>query len=462
MSFVGLYTGLSGIRAAQTGMDIASHNVANVATKGYTRQRVEQTAKPSYQSATGRIGTGVEVESIARLRDNFLDLRARAATGEHAEASVRANLLASVESLSGEPDQGLSVRLDRLWQAAESWANDPAEPAARRQVLSELESVTETMRATANAWDQLGTDAEDRRTTAVTSLNSTLERVADLNYKLVGADPDRVGPELLDQRDLLLDEVARLTGAEVSIDDTDGAVVTVDGQELVRGREFTELKVSDDGEIVTTDGQPIAVGGEIGGLQRFLTDDRDGLPAWRQQLDDFSRTFADAVNNVNEQGYTQPDGDPGQALLAFGGDGTASAASIQVTTRSLDALAAAGDPAAQPHDGDNARAFADLRSTPVPGGPAGDPKPASINTHLSDLIVGLAGEVRAMQTSADAAGSVASGAELARTAEHGVSIDEEMIGLVRYQRALEASSRVMTTIDQALDVLVNRTGIVGR
>lgn len=462
MSISGLYTGLSGIRAAQTGMDIASHNISNVATKGYTRQRVEQTAKPSYQSATGRIGTGVEVASIARLRDSFLDLRARAATGEHAEASVRADLLASVESLSGEPDQGLSVRLDRLWQAAESWANDPAEPAARRQVLSELESVTETMRATANAWDQLGADTEDRRATAVTSLNDTLHRVAELNQKLVNADPDRVGPELLDQRDLLLDEVARLSGAEVSLkESSDGAVVTVGGRTLVRGGEVTELQVSDDGEIVTSDDQqPIAVGGEIGGLQRFLTDDRDGLPAWRAQLDDFARAFADAVNDVNQQGYVAPD-TLGDELLSFT-DGEPSAASIQVATRDIADLAAAGDRAAEPNDGDNARVFADLRTTPVAGGPAGDPKSASLNTHQSDLVVGLAGEVRAAQASADAAGSVASGAELARTAEHGVSIDEEMIGLVRYQRALEAASRVMTTMDEALDVLVNRTGIVGR
>jgi len=70
--------------------------------------------------------------------------------------------------------------------------------------------------------------------------------------------------------------------------------------------------------------------------------------------------------------------------------------------------------------------------------------------------------VRSSQVGAEASAGVASGASLARAAEHGVSIDEEMVGLVRYQRALEAAARVMTTVDQALDTLVNRVGIVGR
>ena len=88
MSFVGLYTGLTGLRAAQTGIDITSHNVANAATPGYTRQRVELAARPTYDSPVGKIGTGVDVASIGRLRDGFMDTRLRAALANGSEKSM--------------------------------------------------------------------------------------------------------------------------------------------------------------------------------------------------------------------------------------------------------------------------------------------------------------------------------------------------------------------------------------
>jgi flagellar hook-associated protein 1 len=155
MSFVGLYTGLSAIRAAQTGIDLASNNVANSATPGYTRQRVELVASPDYDSPVGPLGTGVTVAQIGRLRDSFLDTRARNALGDHGAAGVRADLLRTVEELTGEPDSGISTRLTALWVAAESWANDPADPATRRQVMGELTAVSQTFRSVADQWDVL-------------------------------------------------------------------------------------------------------------------------------------------------------------------------------------------------------------------------------------------------------------------------------------------------------------------
>ncbi|MEX2504213.1 MAG: flagellar basal body rod C-terminal domain-containing protein, partial [Egicoccus sp.] len=114
-----------------------------------------------------------------------------------------------------------------------------------------------------------------------------------------------------------------------------------------------------------------------------------------------------------------------------------------------------------PNDGRNARIFADLRTTKVDDAGTADPDGAALETRFADVVVGLAGEVRASKATADGARAVSKGAELARMSEHGVSLDEEMVGLVRYQRSLEAASRVMTTVDEALGVLM-RTGVVGR
>lgn len=469
-SFVGLYTGLSGIQAAQTGLDITSHNVANANTPGYTRQRVELAPRPTYPSPNGRVGTGVDVHAIARLRDDFLDGRFRAAIGDQAESEIRAGFHTDLEFLSGEPDLGLTVRIDKLWGATEAWANDPNDPATRRQVLTELASITDGFRATAMAWDQLSEDTAARRDVVVTEANDTLHALEDMNHKLANADPSRVGSDLLDHRDVLVDRLAQLVGSTSRLQSDGTVTVTLGATELLSGATGAASFTTDTtptGRVGVLaagalPGDPAtdvtaSVSGELGGLNRVVEED---VTVWRGQLNELANTFGQAINVIN-QGGVLTDGSPGLALLSF--DPADAAGTIALATDRIDALAAAvtGAPPA-PFDGSNARRLADLRTTRLAADGTPDPGGATIESTLADLVVGLAGEVRSSRSAADAAKGVATGAKLARAAEHGVSIDEEMVGLVRYQRALEAAARVMTTVDQALDTLVNRVGIVGR
>lgn len=470
MSFVGLYTGLSGIRAGQAGLDTASNNIANANTPGYTRQRVELSAAHSFESPYGPVGTGVKVEDVARLRDGFLDARYRSAVGDGAAAEVRSDFLSSMERLSGEPELGLSSKIGELWAAMEDWSNDPNTDAARRAVLNELGTVAETFRGTAAAWDQLGADSAAQLDVVVGEVNETLETLhEDFNVKLANADMDRVGPGLLDQRDQLLDRLSELTGATVTYNEDQTVTVELDGQTLLDYEAYPDgpatVAVGPDTNgdtkvgVLAPDaaaGDPATVvdaSGELGGLHQAVHED---LPAWRAQLDELANTLMTAINDQNAEGALA-NGDPGDPLLGGGG-----AEDIALLTEDISDLAAGtltGD-APQPNDGTNARAFADLRTEAM--APAGGGDPASFEDQLGDLVVGLAGAVRSTDSTTEAARGIATGAKLSRDSQHGVSIDEEMVDLVRYQRALEASARVMTTVDQTLDVLVNRVGIVGR
>lgn len=481
-SFIGLYTGLSGIQAAQTGLDTTSHNVANANTPGYTRQRVELAARPTYQAPSGRIGTGVDVVEIARLRDSFLDDRFRAAVGDRARDTVRAEFHTSLEFLSGEPDLGLSTRVDRLWGAAEQWANDPADSATRRQVMTEIASIADGFQATALAWDTLGEDTQARLDVVVTEANDTLASLENLNRRLMNADPSRVGSDLLDQRDVLVDRLAQLVGSTSRLE-TDGTVTISLGSgpgtpllSAADGRARFSTDTAPPGSVgviaagtdLTTDPVPATdvtnvVSGELGGLHRTIHAD---LPVWRGQLDDLAAVIATAINDINAGGRVAT-GALGGPLLTF--DPARAARTLERATGALEDLAAgaAGEPPVAgappaPFDDTNARRLAGLRTVRLDdaGVPADDG--TTVEGRLGDLVVGLAGTVRSSRAAADAAKGVATGAQLARASEHGVSIDEEMVGLVRYQRALEAAARVMTTVDQALDTLVNRVGIVGR
>ena len=475
MSFVGLYTGLSGIRAGQAGLDTASNNIANANTPGYTRQRVEFTAAHSFNSPYGPVGTGVKVEDVARLRDGFLDARYRSAVGDGAAAQVRSEFLTSMERLSGEPELGLSSKIGELWAAMEDWSNDPNADASRRAVLNELATVSETFRGTAAAWDQLGEDTAQQLDVVLGEVNDLLETLhKDFNVRLANADMARVGPGLLDQRDKLLDRLSELTGATVSYNEDNTVTVRVGGEALLDYENHPEgpatvvlgesaahggdirIGVLAPDAVAGDDAIVVDASGELAGLHRVVHED---LPAWRDRLDMLANTLMTAINEQNAAGALLADGTAGGDLLS--GDG---AADMALVSNDIAALAAGaldgGGAAPAPHDGTNARAFADLRTARLT--PAGGGDPATFEALLSEQIVGLAGAVRSSEATTEAARGVATGAHLARASQHGVSIDEEMVDLVRFQRALEANARVMTTVDQTLDVLVNRVGIVGR
>lgn len=462
MGFVGLHTALSGIRAAQTGLDITSHNVANAHTDGYTRQRVDQATRRPYVSLNGLVGTGVDVAGISRARDAFLDARARTVGAEFSWHDTTAGLLGRTESVLGEPDNGLTAQLGALWDAFDDLALDPGQTASRQQVLSSLDALAGRVRGVATGWDQLATDTAAQLDGAVGEASDLLARVADLNRQIGDLSLRDDSPnDLLDQRDLALDRVSALLGATISTG-SDGMVSlhlpAADGTSvaLVTGTTAVQLSV-EAGAVQATgaDGVPVEVvaRAEVGALHDFLG---TTLPERFAALDTFVGELAAALNAQHGAG-TDADGNPGGDLLTF--DPAAGAArSIRVPPALLGdpRLLAAGGPAPSGvHDARNAEALAALRTAEVGGEPPFD-------SRLRAFVVDLGARVATARGAADAQGSLAVSATVARQGAHGVSIDEEMVSLVAYQRALEAASRVMTAVDQALDVLVNRTGIVGR
>ena len=453
--FVGLNTGLSALRAAQVGLDTASHNIANSATPGYTRQRVELAAMRPFDSPDGMIGTGVDVVRIQRLRDQFLDARVRSTAADFARTDVTADLLGRAEALTGEPDNGISGPLATLWDRFEDLAMDPDDTAVRRQVLSQLDSLATTVRSTATGWSQLEADATVRRDTTLDEANGILSRIADINNALANADPARVSNDVLDERDLLADRIAELVGGSAVLQPDGTLSVSIGGATslVTRNVAATLTAVGPD---VLADGVPITatLNGEVAALHTFVT---TTMPARRASLDAFAADLVSALNTQHALGFRN-DGLPGGPL--FTATPGAEASSLQVAVAAPSDLAVAGAldlttglPAGR--DGTNAQALADLRSTGVLGG-------ASLAERLNTLVVDLGTQVQDAQQRAGSTGDLAVSAQVSRQSQHGVNIDEEMVDVLRYQRQLEAASRVMTAIDEALDVLVNRTGVVGR
>ena len=289
MSFVTLHTGLSGLRAAQTGVDVTANNVANAGTAGYTRQRVELRARAPYDSPVGQIGTGVEVTDIVRLRDTFLDNRVRVAMADATAHDARATVLGQLENVFAEPDNGLTSELDELWASLEDWTLDPTSTAARTVVLDRLSSVAARFNQIGTGAAQLRDDARETRDTILDSAGQALAEIAQINAEVGNAS--QLSNQLLDRRDMLADEVASLLGATSTVGSDGRMTVQVGGTTLVQGNTAATLSVV--GDDVHVDGTAVAsgsLGGEVGGLQQVILGD---VPDVLAALDDIATQLAD-------------------------------------------------------------------------------------------------------------------------------------------------------------------------
>ncbi len=451
MDFSALHVALSGLQAAQLGMDTTSHNIANASNPTYTRQRIEQRSRFPRTTPQGVVGLGVEVFDVTRSRDRFLDTRARLGSAAAASLDVRAGLLTRAEDVFTDPTGGLPTRLSEVWDAFEALSLDPPDLAGRMRVLSALDAFAAEVKNVSSSWQQAAVDAKSSLAEAVDDVNRVLHQIADLNRSIAEASAQPGSPnDLLDQRDALVDELAATIGATGA---PAGSLyrVSLNGLSLVEGTTVHELTLDTTTAVVShSTGVEVAAGGAVAGYQAFLQQD---IVDQQAKLDAFVTKVADALNAAHRGGYWSETG-AGEDLLSY--DSTRPAATLQVALTDPQRLATAQDPGPPfpVFDGRNAAAIADLRNTPVGG--------ETIEASLRGIIVGLGQVAAATSASSEGQSALHASYEMARDAVHGVSIDEEMVSMMQYQRAYEAAARTMTAVDEALDVLINRTGIVGR
>jgi flagellar hook-associated protein 1 FlgK len=248
--------------------------------------------------------------------------------------------------------------------------------------------------------------------------------------------------------------LSALAGTTVATDDNGSARVSIGGISLVSGASSRPLSYDDStGQILHASGVAVVPGGELRGIQLAVTED---LPDMMSRLDDFAIDLAAAVNGIHATGFTAS-GAAGGDL--FGYDPLAPSLTLAglVTAPADLATAATPGPPYPAFDGSIADQLAELRTTMVAAGGT-----ISLPDSYRAFDTALGQEAASARTSAETQAGLSAAADLARTSSHGVSLDEEMVSLMEFQRMYEAAARVITTVDQALDTVINRMGVVGR
>ena len=462
-SFGSLNTGLSALRYHRVVMDTASSNIANVATEGYARRRVEGVsvgapAQTAMWSRYSSAGDGVAVADIARLLDPLLDARARTEHGNSSYLQVTAAVLDRVEAGIGEPgDSGVAAALTSFRAGWQDLSNHPGEGSARDQVLARAGVVVDAMRNQARNITQEASDQRFGLQVTVAEVNTLASDLAETNKsiataRLTGSDAN----VLLDQRDGLALRLAELTGGTATVRSDGGVDVAVGGVSLVSGQQANRLEIatgvnadgSADGAPVTfsvSDGvtsTPVtgAVGGKAGAVTELLN---VTLPDYLARLDAVATTFADEVNAQHTAGYDKA-GNPGQPLFAYAAGAAAATLSVAITDSST--LAASAQPGGV-LDGSNADKLSDARGA---------------EKAYQALVSSFGAKVASVHRLAANQQVLTAQVDGSREQLAGVNLDEEMVNMLSAQRAYEAAARVISTVDSVLDTLINRTGLVGR
>ncbi len=467
-SFGGLSVALSSLQAQRRAMDVTGQNVANASTVGYTRQRatLEALGPPSLYSLQGtsslRAGHGVHVTSVSRLGDELASSRLRAATGDSGYLSTRADALSQIESRFAEPgDYGLSAQLSAMWQSWSDLSNSPGEPAARSALAQQASTVAGALRAghagVATQWSQ----TRDQASALQTEINSVATSVAELNKHIRATSAvDGHANELTDQRDQLVLRLSELTGASGQLQADGSMRVLIGGVPLVDGDRanlitldaplrLQDVSATTPARFTWADGSPVQLTG--GSLASVVESLQTTLPGVAAGYDAVANALAQQVNSLHASGHS-PGGDTGLDFFVMVGTGSG-AAQIAVNpalvSDPMKIAAAEGTGGAM--DGSLADRIAATRA--LSGG---------ADQIWQAFVVATGVESGATASRARVVGGVVSNASAQLLATTGVDLDEEMTNLLMFQRAYEGASRVLTAVDQALDHLINRTGVVGR
>jgi flagellar hook-associated protein 1 FlgK len=434
-------------------MDIAGHNLSNVNTIGYTRQAIEfGTAQPTtiYTGQQFQLGNGVSITSINRIRDQFLDSRMLGAQGEMGRYQSLATSIQQVESTFNEPGpNGIGVALDRFFNAFSGLASNPNESGARLEAQQAGQMLAGRIQGTYQNLQQhssmIGTQIQqtiqeiDQLSSTIAALNVEIRRQAS-----AGSVPN----DLLDQRDNAVEALSRLVNINTTPGDNLEITVHFGGYPLVDTSGSHAIPPSFDATTFKlSDGTYNfdVRSGKLYGLFELT----NKIQEYKTSLDTLANTLRSEVNTIHKSGlnpnattdipfFTENAVDPQNGAVDFD---LSAQVKADVNNISTSITGTAGD-------GGLALSISNLKtSSPLLGG-------KSYTRWYSDFIGGIGRDTATVIEGLTTQSAVTQQVEAQRQSVVGVSIDDEMAQMLKFQKSYQAAARVLSVFDQMTEDLI--------
>jgi len=438
-------TGASGLLAASAGLDATSHNIARSRLPGATRRSVDLSTRHPLRQGLVHIGQGVQIDGIVRDDPGLLGVQRILAAGDASASRTLSDGLSFVAPLVDETvSDGPRSTLTAFFAALSTATTDPADPNLRSAVIQAAEAFATSVVRARNGFDDAQQQFETRIEAGVAPVNQMLATVAAFNQEITSITDGVASPDLADERDRIVRDLAEMAGFEVRFEADDTTTLFLDGHAVVQGSYARTVAYEpptgfalqiDDG----------TVGVEVGGALAGYVEAYDLVGGYARQLDDFAASFADEIAATQAQGFTAG-GASGGPIFDYDPGGTAASLTVTPGLAPGD-LAFAGFAGAGAGDGENLERLVTLQNLNFVGG-------RTPGDALSGITNQLALDLDEADRVAERTDAVL--LDLDQLAEnlHGIDVDEEATQLIAYQTAYQASARVVSTAQQLVGTLL--------
>jgi flagellar hook-associated protein 1 FlgK len=468
-TFFGIELGKTALVAQQMALHTTAHNIANVNTPGYSRQQTSLVTNYPFNlpeanrlQMPAQMGTGVKVDFISRARDMLLERQIQQETSRQSVLDGKVKYLNQVESIINEPaDNSIGDALDAFWASWQDLSVYPDDISTRNAVISKSQQLLHLMKTKDADLEALQNQADTNYRSDVDQINDIASQIRDINIKINQSEGVDTQPnDLLDKRDKLLRDLSKLVNFSGNEMSNGLYAITINGHTLVQDEKFIPVNVVNDPlnnnfaqAVWSDDGSTVGVSsGDMQGLVEM----RDvNLPVYRGALDSIAQGLINTVNPLQNAGYALNAAAP-SGLDFFTGTGLAD---IDVNAAILadPTQIAAATNASAPGDGSNALAIAQLKDADTMA--AGT---QTIGEYYQAFLNQIGLDSADAQSNQDTQTKLVQSFENLQESTSGVNLDEEMTDMMKYQQGYQAAIRVVTSMDEMIDTVVNRMGVVGR
>ncbi|MGD2097765.1 MAG: flagellar hook-associated protein FlgK [Desulfobacterales bacterium] len=442
----------------QRAIHVTGHNIANVNTPGYSRQRLTMAPTVAFDSAVGIMGNGVSADEVERIYDRFLNAQINSETYVMGRWDAQKQSVESLEIIFNESTgDGLNQAMSEFWNAWQALSNNPSGPTERQILVTRSQVLASTFNKLDADLAQAQQDLDRSIVGTVADINKLSAQLADLNQKIVSFETvSHSANDYRDQRDVVLKELAELIDI-YAFEDADGAVTALiaNGRPLVSGsiqwQLSTETNASGLEDVVWVDGagNTVNINTDIsGGKLKGWLETRDGIIVdLVNRLDTLAQNLMTEVNNLHQAGFDL-NGIGGQVFF----DGSATAAGIAVNAgivADVNLIAAAADQLTVPGDNRNAIDIANLQHQLVMSG-----NTATFSDYYSTLVRDVGNEVLNADSYHTHQSEMVAQLNNYRESISGVSLDEEMINLLKFQNAYAAAAKLVTASDEMIKTVI--------
>lgn len=452
-AFMGIDIASRALRAFQMALNVTGHNLANVETKGFSRQRavIGQTPPITFYGARPlTFGTGSFIDTVERIRDRFLDGRFLQTTSDGERLRQTHTSLSNLEGVFGDPGSaGIHFAMTGMFDAWSRLNANPADDAARLSVRMNSGLFVQRIREVDSQLMSYDRQLNSEVAGTISAINELGQKIAELNKEIRVLAHNQAAPnDLLDRRDLAIEQLAGLVDLQTVERDDGSKLVLIGGHALVDQIGNHDLPTTYDAASSTlTDGSKTILirGGRLAGLFGGIV----AVSNYQAQLDTLVDEVRLQVNLLHATGVNL-NGTTG--IDFFSGSG--GAGDLDLTDDIKDDLRniAAGT-SGEPGDGSLAAAIAAVRDTTFTA--LGDRSPVE---YYSDAISRLGQETAYYRSALHAQDAMLSQIEQQRQAVMGVNMDEELSNMLRYQRSYQAAARFLSVLDKTTEELITQLG----